>query len=797
MPLDHDFLAIFDEVEQFRISSVAVEPTALVLASGSPCPRGGAPQMLSSFPASAVSNRRLVGYTAALSALLGLFVLRVLAQALIAIGYGAFLPPWEEWFSGLVPYPQLIVSQVVIVLAYGKVCLDFIRQRGFFVTPRRGLGTVLLSIGSVYLAVMVLRYAIRMSLYPSERWTGGAIPIVFHWVLAAFILVLGVYHWRSSPAPVRRSRALRWIQAAAWLAIVSGVLVWVGHQLSPAILAVMLDARRPEYAVRIDRSVAMTTSDGVQLLADVYHPLRTTLTPTILVRIPFSKTLGNSLFATLVGRFWAERGYTVVIQGTRGRYESGGRHTPLVDERRDGLETLDWLERQPWFDGRLGMWGGSAFGYTQWAIADHLPSPPHGKSALIVQISSTDFHGMFYPGGAFSLASALFWAVRSRGAEDVTPPGDALRRGVDGFPLLEADDRAAADIGFFDDWVTHSTRDAYWQAIDGENRAATLQAPVMVMGGWFDPFLPGQLADFARIRREARQDVAEATRLVIGPWGHAETVVLPGGVRNRNYRLESLAPSIPWFDRHLQLRTTGASPGAPVRLYVMGVNVWRDEQEWPLARARETEWYLRSDGHANGAKGDGRLTTESPGEDDPSDVFISNPASPVPTRGGAMLEGSGTVPQNDIEERPDVLVYSTPPLTEDVEVTGPLTAVLYVATSSPAADFTAKLVDVQADGVAFNVSDGIIRRSYHPETRPGGAKPTEIAITLWPTSMVFRRGHRIRLEVAGSNFPRFDRNPNTGEPAATARTAASAIQAVQHGRQAPSRIMLPVIPARR
>lgn len=768
-----------------------------MLASGIAVSVVAAPTMLSSFPAGVVSKRRLSGYAAALSALLGLFILRVLAQALIAIGYGAFLPPWEEWFSGLVPYPQLLASQMVIVLGCGKVCLDFIRQGGFFVTPRRWLGTLLLSIGSVYFATMVLRYAIRMSLYPPERWTGGAIPIVFHWVLAAFILVLGTYHWRSSPAPVRRSPAARLTKAVACLAIVSGVLVWAGYQLLPTILAARLDTRRPEHAVRIERGVVMTTSDGVKLLADVYHPLRTTLTPTILVRIPFSKTFGNSFFATVVGRFWAERGYTAVIQGTRGRYQSGGRYTPLVDERRDGLETLDWLKRQPWFDGRLGMWGGSAFGYTQWAIADRLPSPPNGRSALMVQISSTDFHGMLHPSGAFSLATALSWAVRSRGADDVLPASDALRRGFDGFPVIEADDRAVGNIGFFDDWVRHSTRDAYWQAIDGENRAAALQAPVMLMGGWFDPFLPGQLADFIRIRRDARADVAAATRLVVGPWGHAETIALPAEVRNRSYRLESLAPSIPWFDHHLQSREAGAAPGAPVRLYVMSANVWRDEQEWPLSRARETAWYLRSDGHANSANGDGRLTTESPDQDDPSDIFISNPASPVPTRGGAMIDGSGTVPQNDIEERSDMLVYSTPPLTEDVEVTGPLSAVLYVATSSQSADFTAKLVDVHADGVAFNVSDGIIRRSYRSEATPAAAEPTEITITLWPTSMVFRRGHRIRLEVAGSNFPRFDRNPNTGEPSATARTAASATQAVHHGRQAPSRIMLPLIPAAR
>jgi putative CocE/NonD family hydrolase len=236
---------------------------------------------------------------------------------------------------------------------------------------------------------------------------------------------------------------------------------------------------------------------------------------------------------------------------------------------------------------------------------------------------------------------------------------------------------------------------------------------------------------------------------------------------------------------------------APVRLYVMGANVWRDEQEWPLARAHETAWYLRSGGHANTAGGDGALTTEKPNEDDPPDAFTSNPATPVPTRGGAMIEAGGTVPQRGIEDRPDVLVYSTPPLAEDVEATGPVSVILYVATSAPSTDFTAKLVDVHADGAAYNVSDGIIRQAYRPSAAPASAEPTEIRITLWPTSMVFKRGHRIRLEVAGSNFPRFDRNPNTGEPSATARTVVPAVDAVRHGRQTPSRIMLPLIPATR
>ena len=478
-------------------------------------------------------DSRRPGYAIALWALLGLFALRVAGQLLIAIGAGGFLPPWEEWFSGALPYPALLTSQLLIICLYGAMARDLTRGYGFFAVPRRRLGSALLAFGWLYFGVMVIRYVMRMTLYPAERWWGGSIPIVFHGVLASFILVFGAYHWRSGPpTPAwRYPRGARLAQGAAWLLIAAGVGGWIAYQLAPTFLAGVLDVRSAEYAVRIDRAVVMTASDGVALVSDVYRPVRVGKTPTILVRIPFSETIVNSLFATVVGRFWAERGYTTVIQGTRGRYASGGRHYPLIDERRDGRETLAWLKTQPWFDGRLGMWGGSAFGHTQWVLADQLPSPPSGRSALMVQIASTDFYGMFYPGGAFSLASALFWAVRSRGAEDETPDSRTLQRGFDGVPLIEADDRAVADIPFFNDWVRHSDRDAYWQAIDGDRRAALLQGPVLLTAGWFDPFLPGQLSDFVRIRREGRADVAASTRLTVGPWAHAETVTLPGDVR--------------------------------------------------------------------------------------------------------------------------------------------------------------------------------------------------------------------------------------------------------------------------
>jgi len=546
--------------------------------------------------------------------------------------------------------------------------------------------------------------------------------------------------------------------------------------------------RPAAYAVKVEREVAMTTSDGILLAADIYHPKTEAKTPTILVRIPVTETRTNVIRADVVARFWAKRGYTVVIQGTRGRYRSGGRFYPLRHERQDGLETLAWIARQPWYDGRLGMWGGSAFGYTQWVLADQKDP---GPSALILQICSTDFHGVFYPGGAFALESALFWAGRSRGQRDQMPSQETLQQGYQGFPLVEADDRSVGDTDFFNDWVNHPERDAYWLAIDGTDRTHTLKAPALLMAGWFDPFLPTQLNDFVSIRHFAEPKVASATRLIIGPWAHAHTVKLPGNPPLDKYRKESIAPSLAWFDQHLGYADTAASRTAPVRIFVMGKNTWRDEQEWPLARTRYTPYYLHSSGNANSLNGDGTLNLNPPTLAEPPDTYIYDPHDPVPTAGGAMLgPRAGTALQNTVETRPDVLVYSTPSLENALELTGPITLITYVSTTAPNTDFTAKLVDVHPDGSAYNLSAGILRQPYKPN-----ATPVKIEIALWPTSNVLRQGHRIRLEVSSSNYPQFDRNPNTGTPIATETQPTTAAQTIYHGHQTPSRLILPVIPS--
>lgn len=611
-------------------------------------------------------------------------------------------------------------------------------------------------------------------------------------------------------------KRLLWAFLACLTAAIVALLASV-PVLAALSLAHQFGYRPATYGVQLEQHLKVTTNDGTILVGDLYRPRTAAAKPVILVRIPYSKTWRNRLFARTLGHLWASRGYNVLIQATRGRYDSGGRYVPMIHEAADGQATLDWIAQQPWYNGQVAMWGGSYFGYTQWVLANG--NNPQ-LAAIIPQICSTSFYKMFYPGGAFSFESALYWATMSYGEQDIPQSPAALQRGYDGFPLIEADDRVVQDIDFFNDWASHRQEDdPYWQEIDGHNRAAALTAPALLMAGWYDPFLPSQLDDWQQIQSAASPEIAAASRLVIGPWTHAQSVTWPDGTTPRNYRLESIEPSLPWFDQQLspshsdppinrltasQITNPTAVSEAPIQLYVMGLNQWRGEQTWPLERTQYQNYYLHSGGHANGAQGDGRLslTPPSSGETDSNiaDRFIYDPSNPVSSAGGTMLgPRSGIALQNQAETRDDVLVYTTPPLAKELEVTGPVQLILSVSTTAPNTDFTAKLVDVYPDGSAYNVSDGILRRDYTPEMSEGGLQlnsnvpATEIQIDLWPTSQLFRRGHRIRLEVSSSNYPRFDRNPNMGHSIPSEAQYSIAKQTVYHDHGLVSRLVLPII----
>ncbi len=689
--------------------------------------------------------------------LVAAFLLRVLGQLSVALWDVPFLPPMEEWFSGVLPYPKLLASQIAILALLGKICTDLHRNRGYFARPQPWLAAALPPLARIYLAVMILRYVYRMALYPHERWTGGSIPIFFHCVLASFLMVLGSLHVRWVGAGKNSSRVRRIL---GWGVAAILVLAWSLIQLGPWMLSHGLGSRPVEQAVRIDRDVPMTTSDSLRLFSTIYHPRRLSRTPTILVRAPLPQDWKTNAFSDLIGRYWAEHGYTVVVQRSRGCPPSEGKSYPLRDDRRDGKETLAWLAAQPWFNGKVGTWGGSAFGYSQWAMADQA-NP--GPSAMMIYEAGSDPYRMLYPGGSFAFSSALFWALRT--AAGAKPSEELLARGFAG-NVMEADDRALRDLDFYNDWASHPDKDAYWRGLDMSVHIPKLQAPVFMLAGWYDPFLPAQLHDYAALQRQARPEVAAACRLVIGPWTHAQSMTLPGGYEPRNFRLETLAYSLPWFDQFLRPHPAPPAKEAAVRLFVMGKNVWRDEESWPLARAISTRYFLRSGG---------RLETEAPSQEGDSSHFVFDPRHIVPTRSGAVIgHGFKVLPQEPSGDRLDVLAFSTAVLAEDVEVTGPLSLVCRVRTEA-AADFAARLMDVHPDGNAYLVSDANLRR------KSAAAGETDLKLEFWPTSQVFLKGHRIRLEISSSNYPQFD-------------LGASSHNTVYHSQSKPSYLVLPVVP---
>jgi hypothetical protein len=563
----------------------------------------------------------------------------------------------------------------------------------------------------------------------------------------------------------------------------------------------------------VEKNVPARMRDGVVLRADIYRPDTNVRLPALLRRTPYSKHPGADDGGP---RRMAARGYVVVIQDTRGRYTSDGVAVPH-DEAQDGHDTVEWVATLPWVNGKVGMFGSSYAATTQLTAATL--RPPH-LAAIHPSSSYNSRYDMVFQGGAFYVADGLSWNlgqaadVRRRRTEPLadrdTPIGmnaEERRRFDDEWlwhlPLttVPLPDLRRDAPGYWE-MLAHPSYDAFWRTYDIEARHGDFDVPAQHLTGWYDALLNGTLRNFAGLRANARTARArDGQRLVVGPWTHSGPTARSTSIGDVDYGpnagFDSDASMFDWFDHWLKDRPTGVMGRAPVRLFIMGTNVWRDEQEWPLARAVPTPFYLRSGGRANTLNGDGTLarTVEA---SEPADHFTYDPANPVPTgaRGGYSRIPSD---QRDVERRQDVLVYTSAPLDAPLEVTGPVVAKLWVATDGPDTDFTVKLVDVLPNGTARALTDGILRTRYRKaKTSPlpmTPGVPEEITIDVGATGNTFLAGHRIRVEVSSSNFPRFDRNPNTGAPFGQGSGVRVARQTVLHDATHPSRIELPVIPA--
>jgi len=563
---------------------------------------------------------------------------------------------------------------------------------------------------------------------------------------------------------------------------------------------------QPTYAVRMEHNVKVPMRDRVMLSADLYLPDAPGRHPALLWRTPYSN---NTQPTVEQSKWFAARGYAVVVQDVRGKYDSDGQFYTFRDEANDGFDTDEWIGRQSWSNGRIGTIGGSYLGYTQ--IAQAMRRSKY-LTAMASSVTTSDiynnwiyvdgalFYGFAFPWGAISMDGRVGQFTQAYDWPAVYPH----------LPVATADTAASHVNTPYRDWVKHPTRDAYWKDISFEDQVHTVSVPWLVVDGWYDIFVRGALADHQKVvSRGATPEARSQKRIMIGPWAHGTgvrrlnpaTPADPGIDFGPEAEIELRKVYLRWHDRWLKGIDNGVDRDPPVKIFVMGENRWRTEQEWPLARTRYTKYYLQSGGTANSARGDGTLSTALP-TGAPTDRFTYDPANPVPSAGGntcCSSVPSGPRDQRQVEERDDVLVFTTPALSEPLEATGPISATLHAASSATDTDWTVKLVDVHPDGYAQNIQDGIVRARYRAGVGTPGSliEPGRVyayIIDMWATSHVFLPGHRIRVEVSSSNFPRFDRNLNTGEDPATGTRMIRAEQTIYHSAQYPSHVVLPVIP---
>ena len=559
------------------------------------------------------------------------------------------------------------------------------------------------------------------------------------------------------------------------------------------------------YEVTVERDLAVKMRDGVTLRADVCRPKADGKFPVLLTRTPYDKNavMGNCLR-------WAAHGYVVIAQDVRGRFASEGEWYPFKYESQDGYDTVEWAAGLPYSNGKVGMLGGSYVGATQFLAA--IARPPH-LAGICPNYTASNYHdGWTYQGGAFEQWFNESWTTglaKNTLSRRVEAGGDAVSwtqtLPLLNYPVLETPP-AEGLAPYFTDWLAHPNYDDYWKQWSIEDHYAQIQVPVYSMGAWYDLFLGGTLRNYERLKKEAGTEAARrGQRLMIYVGGHA------GGWDTQKVGSVDFGSKLPfdlgdvilrWYDSLLKGEANGIEREKPVRIFVMGKNDWRDEDDWPLERAKTTRYYLHSTKAANGIEGGGTLSTVAPG-DEKADQYVYDPSDAVPTIGGPLCcgpypTGVGPEDQRPAEARADVLVFSTPAFTKDTEVTGPISLDLYVSSSAVDTDFTGKLVDVWPNGFAQNLTEGILRLRYrNSQEKAELGNPGEVyhvRVDLWATSNVFLAGHKLRLEVSSSNFPRFDRNLNTGAEQARATRMMKATNVIYHDKTRPSALVVPAVP---
>ncbi|MHB9030208.1 MAG: CocE/NonD family hydrolase [Candidatus Latescibacterota bacterium] len=572
------------------------------------------------------------------------------------------------------------------------------------------------------------------------------------------------------------------------------ILLFLGVSFLPT-----AELAQQKYSVMEELDVRVPMRDGIRLSTNIYRPKEPGKYPVLLSRSPY----GNGGAGNKSAHLFVERGYVYIAQDVRGRFESEGIFYPLFNETADGLDTHAWIAKQPWSNGKIGTFGGSYVGMTQWLPA--IGGSPHLVS-MFPSVPFIENYTVALQNGAFRMRMFTIWYSQMTAPYDFKND-DFMKRDLDAInrslPLLEQDVKIGWRLPLWRDMANHPENDSYWEPLRMDGKYANVRAAVYTVIGWYDLFTAQNLKSFVEMTKPSMPfAVRSKQKMIIGPWAHGTL----GGAKlgdldfGKDAAFNTGALMLRWFDATLKGIDNGILKEPPVKIFVMGENVWRDENEWPLKRTVYTKYYFHSDGHANSKNGNGSLSVDLP-KDEPPDRFVYDPENPVPSSpDGSVFDDFKLFPidHSRLEDRPDILVFSTPPLERDVEVTGPLEVVLHASSSAVNTDFTGKLLDVYPDGKAIYIRDGIIRASFRngpkktSNIEPG--KVYEYRIDLWATSNVFRKGHRIRVDISSSNFPRFDRNLNTGGNPATETKWVKAEQTIYHSKQYPSCIILPIIP---
>lgn len=560
----------------------------------------------------------------------------------------------------------------------------------------------------------------------------------------------------------------------------------------------------------LETNIPCEMRDGTILYADVYRPDEPGRFPVLLTRLPYNKSNPFYSHRYLDTNRLVQHDYVVVIQDVRGRYASEGDFFPFENEAEDGYDTVEWAASLPYSSGEVGMFGLSYYGFTQLIAA---AEQPPSLTAIFPAMTPNDFRNdMIFHDGAQKIASLKTWTL-----ESIVPDllkrkytsrqlyQDKLEKWAEALKNLESSyqevnpnwdllkDLDVAD--FYLDLLNRPANSTTWNK--SKINHLDIKVPAFHLAGWYDNFLKPTIENFIRLKNKSNFP----HKLMIGPWTHGD---FSDTIGDLNFGIQAsedflkgkedlTSLHLRWFDTWLKNKQTGIEDEPPISIFVMGINEWRDEFEWPLKRTKYTHYYFHSKGHANSRYGDGMLSMIEP-ESEPPDTYKHNPNNPVPTQGGQTLyhgiQTSGPKNQSWIEARQDILVFTSKQLEKPVEVTGPIKVVLWATTDAEDIDFTAKLVDVHPNGDAYNLTDGIVRAKHWHDSMCEDKFISEITryeIDLWSTSNMFLPGHKIRVDIASSNYPHFDVNQQTGN-------TSQATQVIFHDKSHPSHILLPIIP---